>query len=71
VYLYETSNYLLISEFQLRELRIMINYVSYRHGGTQKLIVNNNNGSDALKIPLDLAGCMIDFRHDCLLMKKF
>jgi hypothetical protein len=49
----------------------MIDYVSYRHGGTQKLIVNNNNGSDALKIPLDLAGCMIDFRHDCLLMKKF
>jgi hypothetical protein len=27
------------------------------------MIVKDNNGSDALTIPLDLAGCMIHCRH--------
>jgi hypothetical protein len=27
------------------------------------MIVNDNNGSDELTIPLDLAGFMIHFRH--------
>jgi hypothetical protein len=28
-----------------------------------KMMVKDNNGSDALTIPLDLARCMIHFRH--------
>jgi hypothetical protein len=59
----ETSNNSLLPEFQLRELGIMIDVISHRHGGTQQMIVKDNNGSDALTIPLDLAGCMIHFRH--------
>jgi hypothetical protein len=37
--------------------------ISHKHGGTQQMIVKDNNGSDALTIPLDLAECMIYFRH--------
>jgi hypothetical protein len=41
----------------------MINSISHSHGGTQEMIVKDNNGGDALTIRLDLAGCMIHFRH--------
>jgi hypothetical protein len=41
----------------------MINYKSHRYGGTQQMIVKYNNGSDALTISLDLAGCTIQFGH--------
>jgi hypothetical protein len=43
----------------------MIDSISHRHGGTQQMIVKGYKGSDALTltIPLDLAGCMIHFRH--------
>jgi hypothetical protein len=43
--------------------RIMIDSISHRYGKTQKMIVKGKNGSDALTIALDLAGCMIHFRH--------
>jgi hypothetical protein len=33
------------------------------HDGTQQMIVKDNNGNDALTIPLVLAGCMIQFRY--------
>jgi hypothetical protein len=33
------------------------------HGGTQQMIIKDNNGNDALTIPLNFAGCMIQFRH--------
>jgi hypothetical protein len=32
-------------------------------GRTQKMIVKENNGSDTLTIPLDLAGYLIHFSH--------
>jgi hypothetical protein len=41
----------------------MIDSISHRHGGTQHMIVKDNNSSDALTIPLDLARCMMHFRH--------
>jgi hypothetical protein len=58
----ETSNHLLIPEFQLREFGIVIGYICYRHGGAQQMIVKNSNDSDILTIPLDLAGFMIYFK---------
>jgi hypothetical protein len=41
----------------------MIDSVSDIHGGTQQMILKGNNDSDAVTIPLDLAGCIIYFRH--------
>jgi hypothetical protein len=41
----------------------MIDSISHRHDGTQQIIVQDNNSSDAITIPLDLARCMIHFRH--------
>jgi hypothetical protein len=57
----ELSNHLLLSEFQVREYRIMIEFFLQMHGGTRQMIVKDNNYSDALTIPFDLAGCMIHF----------
>jgi hypothetical protein len=59
----ETSNQSLLSEFQLREFVILIDYITHLHAGTQKRTVKDNNRSDALTISLDLAGCMINFRY--------
>jgi hypothetical protein len=59
----ETSNHSLLSEFQLREFGIVIDSICHRHGGTQQMIVKDNNDSDILTIPLDLAGCMVHFKH--------
>jgi hypothetical protein len=58
----EISNHLLSSEFQTREFEIMIDSISHKHDATQ-MIVNDNNGSDVLTIPLNLAEFMINFRH--------
>jgi hypothetical protein len=41
----------------------MIDSNSHRHGGTRQMIVKDNKGSDALTIPLDLDGYMINFGH--------
>jgi hypothetical protein len=57
------SNYSLLSYFQLREFRIIIDSISYRHGGTYKMIVKDNNCNDVITISLDFAGFMTDFRH--------
>jgi hypothetical protein len=62
----ETSNHSLLSEFQLREFRIIIDSIFHRHVGTQQMIVKDNNDSDVLTIALDLDGCMIHFRHRLL-----
>jgi hypothetical protein len=59
----ETSNCSLLSEFQLRELGIVIDSICHRHGGAQQMIMKDSNDSDILTIPLDLAGCMIHFKH--------
>jgi hypothetical protein len=59
----ETSNHSLLSEFLLIEFGIMIESISHICLGTHQIIVKDNNGSDALTIPIDLSGCMIHFRH--------
>jgi hypothetical protein len=59
----ETSNHSLQSEFQLREFRIGIDSTCHRHGGAQQMIIIDRNVSDILIIPLDLAGCMVNFKH--------
>jgi hypothetical protein len=59
----ETSNHSLLSEFQLREFGVIIDSKCHRHGGTQQIVIKDDNHSDPLVIPLDLAGCMVHFRH--------
>jgi hypothetical protein len=59
----ETSNHSLLSEFQLREFCIVIDSICHRHGGAQQMIVKDSNDKNILTIPLDLAGCMVHFKH--------
>ena len=56
----ETANHSLLSEFQLREFGVIIDSVCQRHGGMK--IVNDNNHDEVI-VPLDLAGCMVHFKH--------
>jgi hypothetical protein len=51
----------LLSEFQLREFGIRIDSICHRHEGTQQMTMQGE--SDFLTIPLDLAGCMVHFKH--------
>ena len=57
----ETSNHSLLSEFQLRELGIIIDSTCHRHGGTQQMVIQD--GSESLTVTLELAGCMVHFKH--------
>jgi hypothetical protein len=41
----------------------MIDSISHRHSRAQQMKVKDNNGRDALTIPLGLAGCIIHFIH--------
>jgi hypothetical protein len=59
----ETSNHSLLSEFQLREFGLVIDSICHRHGGAQQMIFKDSNDSDILTIHLDLAGCMVHFKH--------
>jgi hypothetical protein len=63
----ETAAHSLLSEFQLREFGINIDSICHRHGGTQQMTIKDGNGndsdSDVLTIPLDLAVCMVHFKH--------
>jgi hypothetical protein len=59
----ETSSHSLLSEFQLKEFGIVIDSICHRHGGAQQMIIKDSNDSDILTIPLDLAGCMVHFKH--------
>jgi hypothetical protein len=59
----DTSNHSLLSEFQLREHGKLINSTCHRHGGTQKMIITESHHHDDITIPLELAGCMIHFKH--------
>ena len=59
----EISGHSLLSEFQLREFGIIIDSSCCRHGGAQQMIIKDRNDSDVLTIPLNLAGCMIHFKH--------
>jgi hypothetical protein len=65
----DASNHSLLSEFQLREDEIIIDSICHRNGGTQKLTITSSNHHDDITIPLELAGCMVHFKH-CLPIKK-
>jgi hypothetical protein len=57
----DTANHSLLSEFQLRDFGIKIDSICHKHGGTQKMVIQDVGSS--LVIPLELAGCMIHFKH--------
>jgi hypothetical protein len=57
----DTANNSLLSEFQLRDFDVKIDSICHKHGGTQKMVIQDVGSS--VVIPLELAGCMIDFNH--------
>jgi hypothetical protein len=68
----ETAAHSLLFEFQLKEFGINIDSICHRHGGTQQMTIKGDNDSDSevLTIPLDLAGCMVQFKHRLLLLNS-
>jgi hypothetical protein len=57
----DTANHSLLSEFQLRDFGVKIDSICHKHGGTQKMVIQDVDSS--LVIALELAGCMIHFKH--------
>jgi hypothetical protein len=57
----DTANHSLLSEFHLRDLGVKIDSICHKHGGTQKMEIQDVRSS--LVVPLELAGCMIHFKH--------
>jgi hypothetical protein len=56
-----TVNHSLLSVFQLSDFGVKIDSICHKHGGTQKMVIQDVGSS--LVIPLKLAGCMIHFKH--------
>jgi hypothetical protein len=54
----ETANN---SLFKLKELGVQIDSICHRHGGTQKMVIQDDGESRS--VPLELASCMIHFRR--------
>jgi hypothetical protein len=57
----DAANHSLLSEFQLRDYGVTIDSICHKHGGTQKMEIQDVGSS--IVIPLELAGCMINFKH--------
>jgi hypothetical protein len=57
----DTANHSLLSEFQLRDFGVKIDSIYHKHGGIQKMEIQDVGSS--LVIPLELSGCMIHFKH--------
>jgi hypothetical protein len=57
----DTANHSLLSESQLRDFGVKIDSICHKHGGTQKMEIQDVGSS--LVMPLELAGCMIHFKH--------
>jgi hypothetical protein len=57
----DTANHSLLSEFQLRNFGIKIDLICHKHGGTQKMVIQDVGSS--LVVPLELTGYMIHFKH--------
>jgi hypothetical protein len=57
----DTVNHSLLSEFQLRGFGVKADSIYHRHGGTQKIVIQDISSS--LVVPLELAGCMIHLKH--------
>jgi hypothetical protein len=56
-----TDNHSLLSEFQFRYFGVKTDSIGHKHGETQKISIQDVGSS--LVIPLELAGCMIYFKH--------
>jgi hypothetical protein len=50
-----------LSEFQLRDFGVKTDSICHKHGGTQKIEIQDVGSS--FVIPLELAGYMIHFKH--------
>jgi hypothetical protein len=61
IYNNDTANHSLLSEFQFRYFGVNINSSCHKHGGTQKMEIQDVGS--ILVVPLELAGCMIHFEH--------
>jgi hypothetical protein len=57
----DLANHSLFSEFQIRDFGVKIDSICHKHGGTQKIVIQDVGSS--LVVPLYLAGCMIHFKH--------
>jgi hypothetical protein len=57
----DTANHSILTEFQLRDFGLKINSICHKHGGTQKMEIQDIGSS--LVLPLELAGSMIQFKH--------
>jgi hypothetical protein len=57
----DTANHSPFSEFQLRDFGVKIDSICHKHGGKQKMVIQYVGSS--LVLPLELAGCMIYFKH--------
>jgi hypothetical protein len=64
----DTANHSLLPEFQLRDFGGKIDSICHKHGGTQKMKIQDVGSS--LVVPLELAGCMIHFNTLYQLQKK-
>jgi hypothetical protein len=60
----DTANHSILSEFQFRDFSVKIDSICHKHGGTQKMLIQDVGSS--LVIPLELAGFMIHFKHRLL-----
>jgi hypothetical protein len=57
----DTANHSRLSEFHLSDFGVKMDSNYHKHGGTQKIVIQDVG--NALVIPLELAGCMIHFKH--------
>jgi hypothetical protein len=57
----DVANHLLLSQFHLWDFGVKIVSICHKHGGTQKMEIQEIICS--LVVSLELAGCMIHFKH--------
>jgi hypothetical protein len=50
-----------MSEFQLRDFGVKIDSICHKHGGTQKMVIQDVGSS--FVVPVGPIGCMIHFEH--------
>jgi hypothetical protein len=53
----------------LRDFGVKLDSIRHKHGGTQKMMIQDVGSS--LVIPLELAGCMIAFKHRLATTEEF
>jgi hypothetical protein len=64
----DTANHSLLSQIQLRGFGGKIDSICHKHGGTQKMVIQDVGSS--FVIPLELAGCIIHLNTDYQFQKK-